>query len=277
VVIESTAVTANLDDSEGHAVGPLKVFGYIPVDDQLEDTRRRIEEGLWYLGRIRELPEAQYRPIQQTNWAESWKQHYKPIAIGKRMMIVPAWMETPDPSRIAIRIDPGMAFGTGTHPTTQLCLELLETAAEGLPGAWDVIDVGCGTAILAIAALHLGAQRALGVDIDADSIRASQENAATNQVTEKLELGLGSLAEILQGRYSFAQAPVVFANILAPVLIKLLDEGLGDTLTPGGSLILSGILAEQADGVQQAAERHALHLGQRKQIGDWVALRMLRQ
>ncbi len=276
VVIESTSVSANMDDSEGHAVGPLRVFGYIPVDERLEDTRRRIEEGLWYLGRIRPLPEAQFQSIGRVNWAESWKQHYRPIAIGRRLMIVPAWLEAPDPSRIAIRIDPGMAFGTGTHPTTQLCLELLESAADELRGDWNVIDVGCGTAILAIAALLMGARRAVGVDIDADSIHASQDNAQTNATTQQLELGLGSLAEVLAGQYSFSQAPVVFANILAPVLIKLLDEGLDQTLTPGGSLILSGILAEQAGDVQAAAERRHLRLAERKQIGDWVALRMVR-
>jgi len=97
VVIESTAVTANLDDSEGHAVGPLRVFGYIPMDENLEETRRRLQESLWYLGRIRPLPEPQFKPIQKANWAEAWKEHYQPIAIGRRLMIVPAWLESPAP------------------------------------------------------------------------------------------------------------------------------------------------------------------------------------
>lgn len=272
VVIESTAVTANLDDSEGHAVGPLRVFGYLPVNDQLEETRQRLEESLWYLGRIRPLPEAQFKRIEQTNWAEAWKQHYQPIAIGRRLVIVPAWLESPAPERIPIRIDPGMAFGTGTHPTTQLCLEIIEAAAETMPPEWDVIDVGCGTAILAIAALKLGARHALGVDIDADSIRASAENAAANEVSDGLELKLGSLEEIRCGEYSIRQAPLVLANILAPVLIRMLDGGLGDLLTPGGSLALSGILAEQAGDVGAAAERNGLALAARRQIGDWVAL-----
>jgi ribosomal protein L11 methyltransferase len=277
VVIESTAVKANLDDSDGHAVGPLRVFGYIPMDEHLEETRRRLEESLWYLGRIRPLPEPQFKPIQETNWAEAWKQHYRPIAIGRRLMIVPAWLESPDPQRVPIRIDPGMAFGTGTHPTTQLCLEILESAQEAAPAGWTVIDVGCGTAILAIAALKLGARKALGVDIDADSIRASQENAATNGVTDRLELGLGSLAEVRAGAYSLRQAPVVLANILAPVLIRMLDDGLGELLLPGGSLVLSGILQEQAGDVTAAGQRNGLQLVERRQIGDWVALRLIRE
>lgn len=270
VVVESTAVSANPDDSEGHAVGPMRVFGYLPMDEQIEATRRRLEESLWYLGRIRPLPAAQFRPVQQTNWAEAWKQHYHPITIGQRMVIVPAWLETPPGGRIPIRIDPGMAFGTGTHPTTQLCLELIETFP--IDAQTDVIDLGCGTAILAIAALKLGARHALGVDIDADAVRASRENAETNGVLEKLELGLGSLAEIRSGAFSLRQAPLVLANILAPVLVRLLDDGLAQLLSPGGNLVLSGILAEQAGNVDAAALRNGLRQVAFRQIGDWVAL-----
>lgn len=272
VVIESTAVTANPDDSEGHAVGPLRVFGYLPVDDQLEAQRSRIEEALWYLGRIRPLPAPVYRPIQNTNWAEAWKQHYRPITIGRRLVIVPAWLENPAPERIPVRIDPGMAFGTGTHPTTQLCLELLETAANGAPAGWETIDVGCGTAILAIAAIKLGASRALGVDIDQEAVQASVENAETNGVLPQIELAQGSLAEILAGKFALRRAQVVFANILAPVLVRLLDEGLGETILPGGALILSGILDVQATSVLEAAQRNRLELLEQRQIGDWVAL-----
>ncbi len=275
VVIESTAVTADPNDSEGYAVGPLRVYGYLLVDAHLEETRRRLEESLWYLGRIRSLPEPQFQLIQQANWAEAWKIHYHPIAIGKRLMIVPAWLETPSPERIPIRIDPGMAFGTGTHPTTQLCLELIETFIDEtptLPAAWNVIDIGCGTAILAIAALQLGATHALGVDIDADAVRAARENAAANGVQDRLELGLGSLSEVLQGDYSIQKAPLVLANILAPVLTRLLDEGLGNLLTPDGRLVLSGILDEQAQDITAAAGRNGLQSSSRRQSGDWVAL-----
>lgn len=275
VVIESTAVTAEADDSEGHAVGPLRVFGYLPVDDRLEETRQRLQEALWYLGRIRPLPEAQFRPIQHINWAEAWKEHYHPIPVGRRLMIVPAWLEVETQDRLPIRIDPGMAFGTGTHPTTQLCLELIEEILQ--PGeirkrALDVIDLGCGTAILSIAALKLGARRALGVDIDADAIQAARENALANDAEDRLELGQGSLAEIRAGQFSLQQADVVLANILAPVLTRLLDGGLEDILTPHGYLILSGILEEQAQDVIAAAQRRSLRLTEQRQNGDWIAL-----
>ena len=250
-------------------------FGYLPINDQLESTRNQIEEGLWYLGRIQPLPAPQFRQIDQTNWSEAWKQHYRPIAIGKNLIIIPAWLDNPEPSRIAIRIDPGMAFGTGTHPTTQLCLELIEAylpQKSDLGTGLDVIDIGCGSGILSIAALKLGAQRALGVDIDADAIRASQENAMTNLVSESFELGIGSLEDVLSGKFPMQKAPLVLANILAPVIIKLFQEGLGKLLSPGGTLILSGILEEQAEDVQTAFEFRGFRLVEKRQIGDWVAL-----
>ena len=271
VVIESTKIESNLQDVEGHPVGPLRVAGYLPVDDQVEDTRRRLEEALWYLGRIRELPAPQFKPVQQTDWSEAWKQHYRPIPIGQNLMIVPAWLDPDTGGRIPIRIDPGMAFGTGTHPTTQLCLEIIENRfRQTTPTA--VIDLGCGSGILAVAALKLGAARALGIDIDADAIRSAQKNAAANQVAERLEFGLGSLAELQQGDFPIRTAPLVLANILAPILIRLLDEGLAETLTPDGLLVLSGILTEQADEVQAALEKHGLRLVEQRQIEDWVAI-----
>jgi ribosomal protein L11 methyltransferase len=277
VVIETTAVSANPDDSEGHAVGPLRVLAYLPVDEQIEEAQQRLEEALWYLGRIRPLPPAQIKPIQETNWAEAWKQHYQPIAIGERLMIVPAWLEPPLLGRTAIRIDPGMAFGTGTHPTTQLCLEMIDGwmggrhSGQGEEGL-AVIDVGCGSGILAVAALKLGAEHALGVDIDPEAMRSAQENAALNGVTGRLALGLGSLEDIQKGAFLLRKAPLVLANILAPVLVRLLDEGLGGLVMADGLLVLSGILEEQASEVEAAASRNGLVRVGFRQIGDWVAL-----
>ncbi len=276
VVIESTAVAANDDDSEGHPVGPLRVYAFLPVDDTLEEKRRAIEEGLYYLGRILPMPAPQFRNVQQQDWSQAWKQHYRPVAIGKRLIIVPSWLESPQPERIAVRIDPGMAFGTGTHPTTQLCLELLETCYSGKTSGSEVIDVGCGSGILAVAALKLGAPRALGVDIDDEAIRVARENAALNQVGERFEIALGSLQEIKSGAFGLHQAPVVLANILAPVIIRLLDDGLAELVAPGGALILSGILAEQKEGVIAALENAGCRLEETRQMGDWVALKASR-
>jgi len=280
VVIESTAVVPGADGADGHAVGPLRVYGYLPLDDQLEENRRRLEEALWYLGRIRPLPAPQFRLIQQEDWSAAWKQHYQPIAIGQRLMVVPAWLEPPVKDRIPIHIDPGMAFGTGTHPSTQLCLELIEVIIETLRVSEtlrvftgiDVIDVGCGSGILSIAALKLGARRALGVDIDADAIRAARQNAERNDVADRLDLGLGSLADIQTGAFALRQAPLVLANILAPVIVRLLGQGLAGLLAPQGALVLAGILDEQAEDVEKALQEQGLRLVERRQQGDWVAL-----
>lgn len=268
VVIESTAIEANIKD-EGHPIGPLRVCAYLEIDDQIEETRQRIEESLWYLGRIRELPEPVFKTVGEVNWAETWKQHYKPVAIGERLIIVPAWLDSPDETRIPIRIDPGMAFGTGTHPTTQLVLELLETYT---PLDGHLLDIGCGSGILSIAALKLGAARAFGVDIETEAIPAAQKNAAANGVADRLEIILGSVDEIRAGAFEVQQAPLILANILAPILMRLLDAGMGDLITPGGVLILSGILEEQIDDMQTRLEEHNLHIVEQRQIDDWVAL-----
>jgi ribosomal protein L11 methyltransferase len=272
VVIESTQISPD-PDGEGHVIGPLRVCGYLDASTDIEDARRRIEEGLWYLGRIAPLPAPQFRIIQEVNWVETWKQHYHPIPVGDRLVIIPAWLPDQQDQRIPIRIDPGMAFGTGTHPTTQLCLAMAERyTRKGQP----VIDVGCGSGILAIASLKLGASTALGVDIEAEAIESARQNADLNRVLEDIELALGSVTEVRQGAFGVRQAPLVFANILAPILIRLFTDGLGDLVSAGGVLVLSGILAEQEDGVMAAAQDHGFTLESRLQIGDWVTLAVIR-
>lgn len=273
VVIESTAVAAEADDEGGHAVGPLRVCGYLPIDVNLEEIRRSIEEGLWYLGRIQPLPAPSFKPFKELNWVEAWKEYYHPIPVGKRLIIVPVWLEAPPTGLIPIRIDPGMAFGTGTHPSTQLCLELLDHFDRSLlPRGYHVLDVGCGSGILATAALILGSAYAVGVDIDPQAVDASRENAISNGVIERLELGVGSVADIVRGQFSLQQADLVFANILAPIILRLFNDGLAKLVKPGGILILSGILNDQADEVLTAAQEHGLQLVERRQSGDWVAL-----
>ena len=155
---------------------------------------------------IQPLPAPTYKQIADQNWMEAWKQHYKPILIGDRLVILPAWMESPDPGRVAVKIDPGMAFGTGTHPTTQLCLELMEKEYANQPPSC-VIDIGCGSGILSIAAIKLGTPTVLGVDIDAGSVKNSRENADANKVGDEFILGVGSVDEIRIGKFAFAKGP----------------------------------------------------------------------
>jgi ribosomal protein L11 methyltransferase len=273
VVVES-GVTYNDAEDEGTPYGPVRVYGYLAVDEHIEATRQQVSEALWHLGRIQALPEAVYTPVVDEDWMAAWKQHYHPIPIGRRLLILPAWIEpSPGETRLPVRIDPSMAFGTGTHPTTQLCMEMLEdTVAPGQP----VIDVGCGSGILSIGALKLGASRALGVDIDNAAIVSTRENAANNAVLDRLETGLGSVSEILEGRFSLRQAPLVLANILAPVIIRLFAAGLARLVAPGGTLVLSGILDAQAPEVIAAAEAEGLRFVEQRAITDWVVIRLNR-
>jgi ribosomal protein L11 methyltransferase len=270
-VMTEQSVRFQDDEDEGTPTGPITVRAYLAFDEHLDETRQKLEESLYYLGMIQPLPTPTFTPVPDQNWMEAWKSRYQPIAIGKKLMILPVWMDSPAPERVAIKIDPGMAFGTGTHPTTQLCLELLETVFDEPVSA--VIDVGCGSGILSVAALKLGAEKALAVDIDEAAIANSRENAVHNEVnSEALVLGVGSVAEIKAGTFPLTQAPLVLANILAPVLIRLLDAGLAELATPGGAIILSGILDHQAPDVNAAAQTHGLTFIEQRQSGDWVAL-----
>lgn len=287
-VMTEQGVKYNDAEDAGTPAGPITVRAYLEVSDQLEETRRKLEESLFYLGMIRPLPDPMYRQIADQNWMEAWKQYYKPILIGRRLLILPAWMDSPEPDRIAIKIDPGMAFGTGTHPTTQLCLELMEkifddgqmTPDHGTSSVvrrpWSTIDIGCGSGILSIAAIKLGVTTALGVDIDQESILNSRENADLNEVGDRLILGVGSVGEILEGKFSFKSAPLVVANILAPVIVRLFGMGMANLIEADGAIVLSGILQEQEQSVLEAGQAQGLRLTGRGQIGDWVALTMSR-
>ena len=282
-VMTEQGVKYNDAEDAGTPTGPITVRVYLEINDQIEETRQKLEESLFYLGMIQPLPNPAYKQIADQNWMEAWKQHYKPILIGERLLILPAWMESPDPNRIAIKIDPGMAFGTGTHPTTQLCLELMEKVFEERGKMKDsfvlplsCIDVGCGSGILSIAAIKLGAAMVLGVDIDEESVKNSRENADTNEVGAELILGMGSINEIIAGKFAFKKAPLVVANILAPVIVRLFEASLADLIEDEGAIVLSGILYEQEQSVIEAGQAKGLQMNERRQMGDWVALTMSR-
>jgi ribosomal protein L11 methyltransferase len=277
-VVNEQAVDYTDEEDEGTPVGPITVRAYLPADEHLPETRLKLEQALFYLGMIQPLPEPVYTPIADQNWMEKWKLRYQPISIGRYLEIMPSWTEPPlDPLRIPLKIEPGMAFGTGSHPSTQLVVELLEETlrdfrARKFQDPLDVIDIGCGSGILSIAALKLGAPRALGVDIDDTAIIESRKNAGLNEVEDRLFTAVGSVKDIRDGKFAYSSAPLVMANILSIVIIRLFDEGLGDLVTPDGVLILSGILFEQADKVIEAASTHGFQLADKRQSGDWVAL-----
>ena len=222
-------------DGEGRPAGLLLVRAYLPYGPDLEDRRNRLAEALWHLGQISPVPEPAFREIVEEDWSIEWKKHYRPLRVGRRLRILPSWIKEPaDPGSLVIRLDPGMAFGTGMHPTTQLCLAALENLVTA---GSSVIDLGCGSGILSIAALRLGARRVLGVDTDPAAVRIAAENVRRNGLGQGTEFRVGSLAELLAAG---EQADVVAANILAVVLRRMLAEGLAGLLPKGGRLILWG-------------------------------------
>lgn len=268
VVIEQAAKQDN-KAKENPLEDHVRVFGYFFAEPGLEERKQKLEEALWHLGQIQELPQAQYRTIKDENWMTAWKDQYKPLKIGKRLMIIPAWVKNNFPERLPILINPGMAFGTGTHPTTQLCLELIE---EKIQPNQTMFDVGCGSGILSIAALRLGAGRVIAVDIDSASVESTHENCALNEMEDQVEIAQGSADLISSGHFGLLQAPLVVANILASVISNLLDDGLSALVEPQGLLILSGILDHQADMIINKAKERGLSLVEKRGMEDWVAL-----
>lgn len=206
---------------------------------------------------------ADYRMEQLADqaWERAWMDDFKPMQFGERLWIVPSWAEPMSGDAVNLRLDPGLAFGTGTHETTAMCLRWLDGA--DLTGK-TVLDFGCGSGVLAIAALLLGAERALACDIDPQALMATRENAALNGVAHRLD---ACLPEELPPHATF---DLVIANILAGPLVELAPQLLGHC-APGGELVLSGILAEQADAVE-AAYTPTLRFAPRARDGDWVRL-----
>jgi len=267
LVLEAARASSSGVTSEN----PIRVCAYLPVDDQLDARRAQIEEGLWHLSQIMPTPKPAFRLIEEEDWAESWKADYRPIPIGERLLIQPSWLPAADDSsRSIIFIDPGQAFGTGAHPSTRLCLTALE---EHLIHGDTVFDLGCGSGILSIAAVRLGALRVQAFDIDPQAVTASRENAARNSLEGIVKVEQGSLSELLAACDQEAGFPdILLANILASVLEDLIQSGLATAVKPGGKLILSGILNEQARGLQLHAEEHGLRFLQAFKEADWQAL-----
>ncbi|MEB2872538.1 50S ribosomal protein L11 methyltransferase [Pseudomonas rhizosphaerae] len=188
------------------------------------------------------LPEHHAEVIEDQDWERSWMDNFQPMRFGRRLWIVPSWHEAPEPGAVNLLLDPGLAFGTGTHPTTALCLEWLD--GQQLQDT-QVLDFGCGSGILAIAALLLGARQAVGTDIDVQALEASRDNAQRNGIADE------RFPVYLPADLPAQHADVLVANILAGPLVSLAPQ-LGSLVRPGGLLALSGILAEQGEEVAAA-------------------------
>lgn len=245
---------------------PVMVRTFVSAADVPETTVDEIRRGLWHLGQMRAVGELSIEPRREEDWANAWKEHYRPIRVGRKVVVRPPWKDyEPEGDDIVVELDPGMAFGTGTHPSTRLCLLGLEDEIE--PGD-RVFDVGTGSGILAIAAAKLGASQIDAVDIEPIAVRTTRENADRNGVGALIRVAEGSagLDQPFAGSYD-----LVLANIIARVLIEIAD-GVAASVNEGGSLILAGIIQGREPAVREAYERLGLSFVRRAHIEDWVSL-----
>ncbi|MDU3457555.1 MAG: 50S ribosomal protein L11 methyltransferase [Peptoniphilus harei] len=197
------------------------------------------------------------------DWANNWKKYYKPLEIGEKLAIVPEWEAYDNDKRIVIKINPGMAFGTGTHESTYMCLELLERYVKKDD---EIFDIGCGSGILAIAGIKLGAKRALAVDIDDKCIDASHENADLNNLEDKMEIKKGNLLDVVKGR-----ADLIASNIIAEIIVDEI-KNLKNHMDKGGIFITSGIIKERRQMVIDALKENGFKIIDELEKNNWVAI-----
>jgi ribosomal protein L11 methyltransferase len=256
-------------DGENLAVDPTRpvtLRTFVAAADATGETLEEIRRSLWHLGQLRRVGELVVTPRKEEDWANAWKEHYRPVRVGRRVVARPPWAEyNPAPDEVVVELDPGMAFGTGTHPTTRLCLMALEDALR--PGD-RVFDVGTGSGILAIAAAKLGAVQVDAVDNEPVAVRSARENAERNGVSDRVRIEVGSAGE--EGPFA-GEYDLVLANIIARILNQLAD-GIVASVRPGGTVVLSGIIEGREAAVRASYEERGMELAGRDQFEDWVAL-----
>jgi len=258
-------VVIDLGTDDQTAVQQVTVKAYLAVDNAIAEHRQKVEEALWHLHHIWPvIPDPVFTLIRDQDWTAGWKESIPVLHLGRRVVVKPSWREyTIQPNELLLEMDPGLAFGTGLHPTTQLCVEALEDLVQ--PGM-RVLDLGTGTGILALVAAKLGAAEVLAVDNDVNAVAVARRNARNNTAAHQIRVLHGSLAEVGE------PYALVVANILAHVIVTMAASGLATRLRRGGALVVSGILEEQADEVAVALTAQGLAITERRQRDDWVAL-----
>lgn len=259
---------------------PAIVRAYLPAADPAS-ARAAVATAETALGHLqafdlRPIGELSVRAVHEADWADAWKRHFPVLRVGRRLVIRPTWRRhRAAADDVVLALDPGMAFGTGLHPTTRLCLAEIEALADegrlaagsGADGRATVLDVGCGSGILSIAAVRLGAGSVTARDIDPIAVDATAANARRNRLARRIRIEQGSLPAV-NGPFD-----VVLANLVASLLISLAD-GLAAEMRPGGVLVASGIFMDREEEVGEALEAVGLAPAGRRAEGDWVALRL---
>jgi ribosomal protein L11 methyltransferase len=248
---------------------PATVRAYVPALDPAaaQQAASTVAEALGHLQAfdLRPIGELRTRLVDEADWASAWKEHFHTLHLGRRVVIKPSWRQYHRrPGDVVIDLDPGMAFGTGLHPTTRLCIEALEEVASRGP-LGRTLDLGCGSGILSIAAVKLGATRALGLDIDPIAIGATLANARHNRVGRRIRAREGSIPSD-EGPFD-----LVLANLISGVLIEIAED-LAAEVVSGGTLIASGIFIDREPATRQALEAAGFVIEGRRHETDWVAL-----
>ena len=263
-----------VDEGLGARIDPTRpatVRAYVPARDEAT-AARAVTEATEMLGHLqafglRPIGQLRARVVHEEDWAEAWKAHFPVLGVGHRLVIRPTWRRhRSEPGDVVVALDPGMAFGTGLHPTTRLCLALVESLADrGLIAGARVLDLGCGSGILGIAAAKLGASAVVALDPDPIAIEATGANARRNRLARRVQARAGSLPS---GEGPF---DIVLANLIASLHVELAPS-LRDELAPGGTIIASGIFVDREGGVRAAFATAGLIVTGRLAEGDWVAL-----
>ncbi|SCX94626.1 50S ribosomal protein L11 methyltransferase [Alkaliphilus peptidifermentans] len=243
------------------------VKGYLPASADLVDKIDLIRQSVLLLpqfGLDIGLGEVTTVEVSEEDWSSSWKQYYKPTKIGNNVVIKPTWEEyTPEEGEMIIELDPGMAFGTGTHETTMMCVEAL---GEYVKPSSIIYDIGCGSGILSIAAAKMGANKVIAVDLDAVAVEVSKKNVLCNRVEDTVDVRHGNLMDTING-----SADIIVANIIADIII-LLAKDIKEFLVEDGIFISSGIITDKLDQVMDSLEATGLKVKKVKQMGEWAAI-----
>ena len=255
-------------DPEDYPQEGIIVKAYLPVDESLIPKIDQIKGKIYELelhGFATENYNITQSLVSEEDWAGEWKKYYKPVKVTNRLTIVPTWehYEPIEKDECIIELDPGMAFGTGTHPTTVLCLQMLEKYLEE---HHHVLDVGTGSGVLSIAAAKLGAEKVLGVDLDGVAVRVARENVKQNHVQETVSMQQNDLVKGLTGRYD-----LIVANILAEIILMFVEDAYG-LLQSGGKFIASGIIKRKYPEVEQALLSSHFKIVEKVEMEDWVAV-----
>ena len=259
-------VLENVGENIGYSKKATKVRTYLKSDTDYEIVFNQIDIGVRLLAHVGEVSELSKRVLNEKEWHESWKKHFSILEIGKTLAIVPSWLKSKKVNRkIVIELDPGMAFGTGHHPTTRMCLEMLETLVKPYHA---VLDLGCGSGILSIASAKMGSEKVIGIDNDETAIKVARENIKINGIGDSVSISNGSVPNKNIDKYS---NDIIVANISSKVILDLSKE-ITEYLKPKGYLLISGFLDINESEIIDVFKKLNLNMVSKLGTADWVAL-----